>query len=490
MKRISKPFIIALSSAALLLGSCTKDFVDHNTNPNASTVASPQSLLAPTLVTTINNNLNRNFRLNNEFMQVTVTTINSREFHRYIVRPSEADYSWRNWYRQLTNIRDIYNRAEEGQLAGFETFKGISRILDAWVGSMLTDMYGDVPYLGSNLGYLEQNITPEFDKQKDIYASIFDKLHEADTLLSKNINLPNDVVFSDPIYDGEALKWRKFGNALRLRLLMRVAHTGEFDAVAKIKEMVDIAPQDYPLFDNNEESATLIFSGENPFQNQFHNARDYDFNGDKGYSEFFINNFLELQDPRLPILATEATLGVYSGMQSGYAQGVIPQRESTLPLALKTDGRLGNILNYAEQQFLLAEAALNGYIQGNPTDYYNQGVVGAMDYWGVEEFQPEEYLLNPKANLDQAANYQDKLERIHLQKFYAMLFTDFQQWYEYRRTRALNLYQGNGLGNNGQMPSRLNYPILTRTFNYENYQKAVESMGGDSLNEKVWWEKN
>src|SRR5699024_7203260 len=121
-------------------------------------------------------------------------------------------------------------------------------------------------------------------------------------------------------------------------------------------------------------------------------------------------------------------------MQSGYAQGVIPQRESTLPLALKTDGRLGNIMNYAEQQFLLAEAALNGYIQGNPTDYYNQGVVGAMDYWGVEEFQPEEYLLNPKANLDQAANYQDKLERIHLQKFYAMLFTDFQQWYEYRRS--------------------------------------------------------
>src|SRR5690606_10687520 len=131
-----------------------------NTNPNASTVASPQSLLAPVLVATINGNLSRNFRINNEFMQVTATTSNSdaRQFHRYEVRPSESDYMWRNWYNRLTDIRDIYARAEESKQAGYQTFQGISLILDAWVSSLLTDMFGDVPYFESNKGYEDNNI--------------------------------------------------------------------------------------------------------------------------------------------------------------------------------------------------------------------------------------------------------------------------------------------------------------------------------------------
>lgn len=470
----------------IILAGCTKDFVKTNTNPNASAVASPQSLLAPALVSVINGNLSRNFRINNEFMQVTVTTADSREFHRYEVRPSESDYMWRRWYLELTNIRDIYANAEITQQAGYQTFQGISLILDAWVGSLLTDMFGDIPYSESNLGRSTNNTTPKFDTQQDVYALIFTKLDSANSLLKNNINFPSDVAATDPIYGGVADKWRRFGNSLYLRLLLRVAHK-EPAAQAKIKEIVVDAPTQYPVFQNNDASAILKFSGVLPYQTEFSQARDFDFNGDKGYSEFFINNLVDLEDPRLPIWSTQATLGVYAGMQSGYRQGNIPDRQSTLQLALKNQPLLGNIMNYGELQFILAEAALKGYITGDPKTYYQNGVKASVSLWGP--VIDDSYFDNPAAQYNTSASAEEQMRKIHLQKYFAMLFTDFQQWYEYRRTRALDLYIGPGLLNGGKMPSRLNYPILVQTLNKENYDLAVQSMGGNSINEKVWWEK-
>lgn len=489
MKRLIHINIILVLGFALLSTGCTKDFVEKNTNPNASTVASPQSLLAPTLVSVINSNLSRNFRINNEFMQVTVTTSNSdaRQFHRYEVRPSESDYMWRNWYIQLTNIRDMYNRAAQSQQAGYKTYQGISLILDAWVSSLLTDTYGDVPYFESNLGYQDQNIKPAFDKQQDIYQDIFRKLDLANLLLKENIDLPADQTFSDPIYGGKALGWRKFGNSLYLRLLLRVSRTGELNADEKIVEMIDGNPANYPKFENNDESAILRFSGVLPYQTEFHNYRPFDFNGDKGYSEFFINNLLNLKDPRLPVWATEATLGVYGGMQSAYLRGASPDIESRLQLSLQSEPLLGNIMNYAELQFVLAEVALDGIIGGDPNDFYKNGVKASISLWGQEV--TDDYFLNPAVSFEAAVSYSERLKKIHLQKYFSMLFTDFQQWFEYRRTGALDLYVGPGVENGGKMPSRLNYPILTKTFNLENYNKAVANMGGDSINEKVWWEK-
>src|SRR5690606_1456864 len=165
MKNISKIALIG----ALNLTSCTKDFNEMNTNPNTTTAAQPQSLLAPTIHDLVSRNANRAERIGNELMQYTVSTNESREFHRYVIRPSESDYMWRNWYLQLTNIKDIYRNAEITQQDGYATYMGISLILDSWVSSMITDMFGDVPYSEATKGYLENNLAPKFDQQKDIY---------------------------------------------------------------------------------------------------------------------------------------------------------------------------------------------------------------------------------------------------------------------------------------------------------------------------------
>ncbi len=483
MKNIIKISLIGM----VFLTSCTKDFANINTNPNTTIAATPQSLLAPTIHDLVARNANRAERIGNELMQYTVTSNDSREFQRYVIRPSESDYMWRNWYLQLTNIKDIYANAEATQQPAHETYKGISLILESWVFSMITDMFGDAPFSEANRGYLDKNISPKFDRQKDIYAGIFQKLEEANELLKGGTNLPEEIKELEPLYAGDAKAWRKFGNSLYLRLLMRVSSKSELDPVATIHRIVDLEKALYPMFENNGESAVLKFTSTAPLLSPFTTWRDFDFNGDKGYSEFFINTLSEWDDPRLPIFATEYTLGVYSGMQSGYSTGSAPERQSTIPLSFKNEPRLGNIMNYAELQFILAEASLKGYITSPAKGHYDEGVKNAITFWDV--IVPDDYLLKQEIAWDDTETEDGKMDRIFKQKFFTLYFTDFQAWNEYRRTGFPTLIKGPGLRNGGKMPSRLNYPINIGTLNRKSYEEAVAAMGGDDINTKVWWNK-
>ena len=81
------------------------------------------------------------------------------------------------------------------------------------------------------------------------------------------------------------------------------------------------------------------------------------------------------------------------------------------------------------------------------------------------------------------------MEQIHLQKYYALFLVDLQQWFEYRRTGHPILPQGPGLQNNGEMPSRMTYPVYVQSTNPTNYQLAVAAQGPDAINTKVWWQK-
>ncbi|MBA9076658.1 MULTISPECIES: SusD/RagB family nutrient-binding outer membrane lipoprotein [Rufibacter] len=466
--------------------SCNQDFDEMNVNPNTSRAATPESLLAPALHNVVVNNLDRALRIGNELMQVHVTTNNSREFHRYNIRPSESDFMWRNWYLQLTNFRDMYESAAFTQQPAYKTYMGMSLILDAWVTSLITDMYGDVPYFEANKGK-EGILTPKFDKQQAIYTDLFRKLEEANKLLSETTDLPDEVKPLDPLYNGSMLAWRKFGNSMYLRLLMRVSGRPEMNVGDKIKDIVETSKAKYPIMESNAESAVLRFTTTPPLTSEFFNYRDLDFNGDKGYTDFFINNLNAWTDPRREKWATLAG-GTYMGIQSGYPIGQTPERQSYPKIELKNEPLLGNILNYAEVQFILAEAALRGYVTTPAKTYYDKGVENAITFWGLA--LPAGHLEKEDVKWNENETFEQKLEAIHLQKYYTLFFTDFQQWYEYRRTGHPILPTGSGLMNNGQMPSRLRYPINVQALNAANYQAAVAAMGGpDDINTKVWWDQ-
>lgn len=279
MKKNKSIIYILLTILGLSTFSCTKDFTEINIDPIGKRSSEAHQLLAPALVNVLSTNMSRNWNFNNQLMQVSVEISDSEgKVFRYDVRRTWADFTWNNWYINLTDLKDIYSIASQPESLN-KSYQGISLIAQTWVSSLLTDTYGDVPYSEANTGK-DGNMQPAFDKQKDIYADMFKKLEEANQLLKEGTAI---VGTSDPVYGGDVSKWRRFGNSLYLRLLLRASGKAEVatTVIAKIKEIVDTNPAEYPIIINNTQTAKILWNGTNSstalYSSPYMNIRAVDF---------------------------------------------------------------------------------------------------------------------------------------------------------------------------------------------------------------------
>lgn len=507
-----------LTVLSLSTFSCTKDFTEVNTDPIGQRNTEAHQLLAPALVNILSTNMVRNWNFNNQLMQVTVE-INDSEgrVFRYDLRRTLADYTWNNWYVNLTDLKDVYTIASQPESLN-KSYQGISLIAQTWAYSLLTDTYGDVPYSEANTGK-EGNMQPAFDKQKDIYADMFAKLEQANQLLKEGTAI---VATSDPVYKGDISKWRRFGNSLYLRLLLRASGKAEVAStvIAKIKEIIDTNPAEYPIMENNTHTAKILWNGTNSstavYSSPFMvNIRAVDFRN-MPLCDFFLGKLVSWEDPRVePALGTGGVprFGIdrgadgYVGIPSGYSQGsgIVIQAhfnsDAEDKFTLQTDPNTGVIMNCAEVSFIKAEAAAKGWITGPVQDYYYKGMADAINYWmptyitSPTDARFTSYVTaanltwDPTLPLDEStSDSKSQLGKIHIQKYYAMFLVDLQQWFEYRRTGHPILPQGPGLGGR-KMPVRLNYPLVTQSTNPSKYKEAVAAQGPDDVNTLMWWQK-
>ncbi len=514
-KQLFSKIFIAVAAVAMTASSCTKNFEKINTDPNRTLSARPDQLLAPALVNTMTYNMLRNRNFNNELMQVTVDMSDAEgKVFRYDYRANWADYLYNGLYSQLTNFKEI-EKAAADSLTLSNSYRAISLICQSWLFSILTDTYGDLPYSEANKAKPEDGgiKEPVFDAQKDIYTGIFERLEEANDIFAAG-GLPAIDAQSDPVYNGNLTRWRRFGNSLYLRLLLRVSGKAEVAAaaIAKIKEMVEDNPAKYPLINNNDESAVLRWTGVAPYSSPLLTVREQDFRG-VAIASFFIDNLVIWNDPRIDIgtygsgtptktnrWAIAPAQGVFEGVPGGYSPGANPDKKSYFYSNTHNSGNgptlmneplAGMILNYAEVRFILAEAAAKGWIStGTAENYYKQGVQNSITLWLPAWNVPiDTYLSAADITWNDAGTLNEKMEQIHLQKYYALFLTDMQQWFEYRRTGHPVLPQGAGLRNNGVMPARMTYPVYVQSTNPTNYQIAVDRQGPDVISTQVWWQK-
>lgn len=501
--------------------SCTKNFEELNTDPISFLETTPDKLLAPALVNSIWPGMNRNRSFTNELMQVTVAQSDGdNTVFRYAFRSSMSDYLWNAWFVQLTNFKMVDSLARTGKDPN-TSYQGIGKVCKVWLFSNLTDIYGDIPYFHALEGD-KGNVVPAFDRQKDIYLDMFNQLEEANTLLSSAAPV---VVSSDPVYKGDIKKWRKFANSLYLRLLLRASGKADVQAqvIAKIKQIVE-NPAQYPIFENNADCARILWNGgtssTDPYTSPFvTGVRAQDFRS-PAICSFFLGNLVDAKDPRYVsstpygsgsigrLGISQASGGGWFGVPSGYLAGqgdtkgcYFQSYDNTSTggvWSLQQNPNTGIIMQYAEVQFILAEATAKGWIDGDTRSYYYQGIASAINYW-VPNFPESTTSANFDEHLDnmEAAGQQwednlsleAQMEKIHLQKYYAMFMTDLQQWFEYRRTGHPILPKGPGLSNGGRMPARLVYPVYVQAANPVNYKAAVAAQGPDDINTTVWWQR-
>ena len=477
MKKYTLLLLLALGASAV---SCTQDFEELNLDPNRIEKISPGTLLNPIVYELASFNTGRADAFTFDIMQVALPFPSvSGGVHRYVVSEGAGNSTWTTYYRWLANIREMRAAAVAAQDPNYEA---IALTLNAWTYANLTDSFGDVPM--TEAGRAEEGILyPQFDTQQQIYTQLLQDLETANGLFDKNRAMSYGT---DLLYGNSVAGWQRFCNSLHLRLLLRVAKRPEMNAPAQLAAIIN-DPTRYPVFTQNSEAAVFKITGIAPNVSPW--GRAIDFTTFRAAAAFFIDNLNAWNDPRLAKWNTTAkssdgkTAIGYKGIPSAYggSDAQFAFQPSNFNVALATAPMVAVLMPYAEVEFIKAEAAQRGYTTADARTHYERGVRASIEQWGATV--PTTYFQNV------AVAYDGTLERILLQKYYALFFVDYQQWFEYRRTGLPTLPKGQDLQNGGVMPVRFKYPLVVQTNNGNNYRAAVERLGPDNVNTKVWWEK-
>lgn len=484
-----------ISAMLIVFSSCTKNFKELNTDPNRPKEINPGVILGQLQYRIVNSSIGAARSFTHELMQVDAPRVSSSGggLHRYEVSPGAG--VWSSFYGYLSDIEDIRTIADKLKEPNY---KAIATVYKCWAYSILTDLYGDVPYSEATKA-TTGNFLPAFDKQKDIYIQILKDLDSANTMFNdtKALTYGGELVYNANTLTGGKntgiQKWRKFCNSLRLRLLLRISkRNGEVNVNEQINAIL-ADPVKYPVFTGNADDGIFRYPGTFPYYNPYYNARQLDWRDGTYFTSFFIDKMNTDNDPRRPVWAIPVTVNgnsVYQGIQSGYPTTLeyAVGKNSSYTDALKTSPLLGVMLTYAEVEFIKAELSLKGFNTGKtPKQHYENGITASMTQWGVT--LPAGYLQQPGVVYDASATTEKQLEQIIIQKYYAYFFVDYQAWFEKRRTGYPVLPRGAGIPAENKFPSRIPYPTYLQSLNPAKLADAVSSMGGDKSDIKVWWEK-
>ncbi len=484
-----KLYISILFSLILIFaGACTEDFEEINSNPNNPTTITPQYLLPQALQTSIDNywgNKTRNQRLNFDHAMSWVgyftRNIYENEGDNYNVQPSVNITNWEVFYTDaLINYQKIIEIAGPESESPNANFEGIGIGMRAWIFTLLTDVWGAIPYSESLEGTAEEPIySPAYDTQEAVYASVIEDLKIANEKLSPD----GPAISGDILFKGDLLLWKKFFNSLRFKLLNRQAHKVASSAAEMQTMLAD--PATYPMMESNADIAQLIY-GSLPTHNPWNDILVQQGRSDWNINSTLVDKLKALNDPRLEIFATP-------GDQSG---GEILGHPSGLPGEIATTylgysaivnfdvfAQLNSpavLMSYAELLFTKAEAALEGDIAGDAQAFFEAGIEASFAQYGLAT--PDGYI----AQLGAATK-----ENIMTQKWVALFGQGIEAWTELRRTGYPVMPAADSRAqfqNEGVLPTRLVYPSTEYSLNASNVEAGASLNGGpDDMKTPLWW---
>ena len=514
---------ILLLSLAIMLGGCTGGFEDLNENPNKITIGgiAPSSMLEPILMTGTNTMMGNTWAYSNEIAQVTVASAsNVREEHRYNLSNSNFLEIWRDCFYWATQANHMHKLATEQNNPNYQA---IALTMKVYYLQTCTDLFGSIAYTEA-LKADEGILKPKIESQKDVYLGMIADLEMANSLFNTNIPLADSG--KDRLYGGNMMLWKKFTNSLHLRLLMRVSGRNN-DFTPSVGDRINTIisnPDSYPIIESNEESAMVKYPGGEKYHCNKFNTRSYTtengFSGSHLLSERFLNlTVFDLDgkniDPRIKVWGKPRPankykwMGAISGCTKDYGSRFKDKESYMHYETLVRDDNPNHLISYDEVLFIKSEAAFNGWITGTAEEYYNQAITASCLKWAkYGEFAafPENGTISPvtitngdinKFIASEQGRYNGTMQRIAEQKWISLFWVvGFEMYSEMRRTGYPNCVIGKGIIDynytNGKFIARWGYPTVAIANNYDNYNAALQDMGGSGVTDNtmmlpIWW---
>ncbi|HUR66295.1 MAG TPA: SusD/RagB family nutrient-binding outer membrane lipoprotein [Chitinophagaceae bacterium] len=472
-----KRLLYSLAIVVTIVTACTRDLSDLNIDPKNPSTAPSYAFFTNAVrsfsntLTSSNVNLNI-FRLITQQWQETQYP----EESQYDLGTREInDAVWNAMYRDVINDLREAKRLIPSDVSGADKQKNqlaVAEVMEIYAWYYLVTTFGNVPYseaLDINKPF------PKYDDAKTIYNDLLTRL---DAAIAKINTSAEGFGNADIVYNGNMALWKKFANSLKLKMGILIAD----DDNARAKAVVESAVAS-GVFTSNADNARVIYQSAPPNTNPIwvdlvQSGRD-DFVG----ASTLIDTLKAKNDPRLDNFFTRDQSGVnYSGaapgVQSAYAQYSHVHPDITSPTFP------GLLMDYAEVEFYLAEAAQRGYnVGGTAATHYNNAVTASILYWGGTTAEALTYLARP----DVVYNPANWRKSIGVQQWIAFYNRGWDAWISWRRLDYPVLLPAHDALSG--IPLRYPYPVNEQNVNTANYNQAATAIGGDDVSTRLWWDK-
>jgi len=439
--------------------SCEKEWLseDWNINPNAPSDVT-MDLLLPAIQIEMGYNLvgNNTTRTTNLWMQqFDGTSRQSFTEMRYQMSPADVNNLWNSMYSGGMMTAKVL--IDKGDANESPHFSGAGKVLMAAMLGVFTDLFGDLPYSDALNGQ-EGNLSPTFDTQQEIYATIQTLLTEAISDLGvadadNAIDLAGDIM-----YGGDTDEWIEAAWALKARHALQLSKVNGNQAYSDALSFAGSAISS----NGGDMDVTWDAQDHNPLF-QFMEER-----GDIRMCETFLNYFIA-GDPRIAeFFGLDADGGISGGAPAGENEKV-----SSPGAALASQTSPTTMISYAEVKFIEAEANLALGNAAPALAAYQAAVAASLaKIVGGDNSTWLDANINNETVIT--------LDKIMLQKYLA-LHGQVQPFSDWRRTGfpALSLVNG---AKTTEIPRRFPYSQSEITYNPNTPENIV-------ITQRLWWDQ-
>ncbi len=433
-----------------------------------------------------NSNVNRNnFRLTVQYW--TQTTYTDESNYDFLTR-KVSDNIWSALYAgtlaDLNKAKSYINAEvvpnDQNYNANLAIKKNKLALIDlmmAYTYQVLVDTFGDIPYSQALGG--SQNFLPKYDNDLDIYKDLISKVN---TAIANMNTTAGSFGNADVIYHGDVSKWKKFANGLLLKLGVNLLASGQDNILATTAINNAITSG---LFTSNADNCKTPYMSTAPNQNQVYVDLVASGRHDFVVAKPFVDKLIALNDPRRPIYTDNNPAGGNVGGSNSYNSKTHPG-----DLLQEPDYSV-TLMDYAEIEMLLAEAAERGIVAaGSAETHYNNAITASMQDWGVVATEIATYLAQPTVAYTTATGTWE--QKIGEQAWLMLYNRGVEGWNSWKRLDfpVLTAPASANAAAEGKVPVRMAYPVREQTLNPSNYNAAATAIGGDKLKTKVFWDIN
>ncbi|RPD45557.1 SusD/RagB family nutrient-binding outer membrane lipoprotein [Paracnuella aquatica] len=551
--RLNNIIYISALVAATLSGCKKESFVEANTDETILAGIKPEEQFLNAGIRAHNSDFEAYYDFYRRIMpwmqQAVFQQGNSKNFLNDV---GNFNQRYNVFYPQLgsilTDVQVIIDNMPAEEKAKRVHMRAIPDILKVYYAFYVSDINGSIPYSDAFMARYGGNLTPAFQSQPELFNIWDAKLKEVIGILKTTPSVTQvSLGNNDLYYKGDASKWVKAANALRMKMAFRLMKRDEAKAKAIITEVLADAAQ----MENNNDSWVMYADV------SFNNGGNWDptgFRAPKPTVDFMWNN----SDPRIRMfyqknnytqenlntakaagtypasttwnprqyvgahISPDSALGQYRTwfttkmVNSSLTLDTISYLQYRMWMPASNNGTGKNffpIITYADYALMRAEAIARNYVSGNAEEWYNKGVEASIRFYSTAATNAQVTEHTPVTDAEIAAylnapdvkfNAAKALEQIAIQSYLNYYKQPNEAWALYKRTGMPN--KNTALKNEDividavvrDIPRRASIaPPLSTDPNYATRKAALDEMakdpefgqGPNDVFGRVWWDK-